>query len=136
MEKQAHQDQELVEAANDLYWRSDASVNHIADEMGLSKGSLYGLISPLPSGISCPQCGAEMAYPNRTARDRGFVSCPVCGFEEEEGLVDDSQRGSDLEVQRRSKSLKGALSTDRILAGTALLGVAVGILIANLLRKR
>ena len=36
---------------------------------------------------SCPRHDGELSYPNRTARDRGFVSCATCGFEDEEDQV-------------------------------------------------
>ena len=58
-----------LEAANELYWDSEKSVNQIADELDLSKGALYGLIRPLPAGVGCPLCGDEVVSPNRTAHD-------------------------------------------------------------------
>ena len=78
--KETH-DQKLSDRANELYWRSERSVNQIAEEMDLSKSRLYGLVRPLPAGSPCPQCQAELFFPNRTAMDKSFVSCPECGFE-------------------------------------------------------
>ena len=75
------QDQKLSDRANELYWRSERSVNQIAEEMDLSKSRLYGLVRPLPAGSPCPQCQVELFFPNRTAMDKSFVSCPECGFE-------------------------------------------------------
>ena len=71
--------------ANELYWESDKSVNQIADEMELSKGMLYGMIRPLRTGLPCPRCSAELEYANRTARERGLISCRSCTLELEEG---------------------------------------------------
>ena len=71
--------------ANDLYWRSEASVNRLARDLKLSKGALYQIIAPLPAGLRCPRCRAEMGYPNRTARERGIASCGACRFEDEAG---------------------------------------------------
>lgn len=75
------QDKELSDRANELYWRSGRSVNQIAADMDLSKSRLYGLVRPLPSGSPCPQCQAELLFPNRTAMEKGLVSCGECGFE-------------------------------------------------------
>ena len=77
----------LRDEANRLYWESEESVNQIGEALGLSKGVLYGLISPLPAGLPCPGCGEEMVFPNRTAREKGFLACPECGMEEEETAV-------------------------------------------------
>jgi hypothetical protein len=71
----------LTQRANALYWESDRSVNQIAGEMDLSKGMLYGMIHPLPAELPCPRCSTGLEYANRTARDRGLLSCPACGLE-------------------------------------------------------
>ncbi|HKJ02768.1 MAG TPA: hypothetical protein VJ997_09945, partial [Longimicrobiales bacterium] len=81
-------DRETERKANDLYWGSQSSVNQIAEELDLSKGTLYGLIRPLPSGLSCPDCSEEAVYPNRTARERSLVACPSCGWEGDEREAD------------------------------------------------
>ncbi len=128
-------DAQLIEGANDLYWHSEASVNQIADELGLSKGSLYSIIAPLPSGVACPRCEAEMVWPNRTARERGFVSCPECGFEEEEGLVGTSPAAKATPTASDARRHLSC-SVDRLLVGTALLGIAAGAFAVHLLRKR
>ena len=79
------EDQKLTARANDLYWHSGQSVNQIAEEMDLSKSRLYGLVRPLPVGSPCPDCQTELLFPNRTAMEKGFVTCPECGVE---GAVD------------------------------------------------
>ena len=76
-----------VQRANALYWESQLSVNQIADEMDLSKGMLYGLIQPIGAELPCPRCSSEMGYANRTARERGFLRCPSCDFEQDEAQV-------------------------------------------------
>jgi len=150
----------LQEQVNRLYWESDESVNQISDELGLSKGGFYGLIAPLPAGLPCPECGEEMVFPNRTAREKGFLACPQCGMEEEEdavqafwegkvgALVEDAPIPSPRDLARRAgaaaedavatarERVSGMTPGNRILAGTALLGVAAGLLLASYLRKR
>ncbi|MDX1645574.1 MAG: hypothetical protein R3304_00415 [Longimicrobiales bacterium] len=71
----------VMERANALYWESDKSVNQIADELELSKGALYGIIEPRPSGLGCPLCGDEVVYSNRTAEERDMLDCPTCDWD-------------------------------------------------------
>lgn len=72
---------EAIERANRLYWGSTRSVNQIAEELELSKGALYGIIEPEPSGQGCPLCGDEVVYSNRTARQRERLDCPTCDWD-------------------------------------------------------
>jgi hypothetical protein len=79
---QSEQRQDSPETrANALYWESEKSVNQIADELELSKGMLYGMIRPLRAELPCPGCASDMEYTNRTARERGLLTCPSCGRE-------------------------------------------------------
>lgn len=119
------------ERANELYWGSDLSVNDLADELGLSKGALYSSIRPLPADLDCPECGGRMTYANRTARDRGYVTCENCGLEEEETLV----RIESGDTSALPDSVGSAPAT-RTLIGTALLGAAAGFALARLLDHR
>jgi len=147
------------EEANRRYWESEESVNQIGEALGLSKGVLYGLISPLPAGLPCPGCGEEMVFPNRTAREKGFLACPSCGLEEEEtavqafwekeaetdqGLVFGGPRAlahrAGQAVHQAVDSGKDRVSNlgprGRIIAGTALLGAAAGLALGAYLRKK
>jgi hypothetical protein len=149
----------LFEEANRLYWDSDQSVNQIGEQLDLSKGVLYGLIAALPSGLPCPECGEEMVFPNRTARDKGFLACPECGMEEEEYSVrafwedQDEPMGEDRDsripplamrageaVQKAVEQGKARVSEmsprGRIITGTALLSLAAGIALGAYYRKR
>jgi predicted RNA-binding Zn-ribbon protein involved in translation (DUF1610 family) len=76
---------EADDRANELYWGSDRSVNQIAEELDLSKGALYGMIRPLAAAMGCPACGSEVVHPNRTAKERGVVDCPACGWDGDGG---------------------------------------------------
>lgn len=140
----------LERRANELYWNSDESVNGIAEDLDLSKGALYERITPLPSGLPCPGCSTEMAFPNRTARDRGFLACPNCGLEEDEREVREewkeasARRPSDRAVvvtpgdgsSARTPAPTQSAETRRIVAGVALLGMAAGILLGIWARKK
>lgn len=131
--------------ANELYWESDESVNHIADALDLSKGTLYGMIHPLAADLACPRCHAGMEYANRTARDRGLLTCPACGLEQEEVVVRDEWE--DATARRRSGDmaaepplLPGAGArpgpdTGRVFAGSVLLAVAAGFLLGRLTKR-
>ena len=70
-----------VSAANELYWGSGQSVNKIAEHLELSKSALYNMIRPLPLGLSCPLCRAEVASSNRTAQDKRVATCGECSWE-------------------------------------------------------
>ncbi len=78
------QDETQARRANELYWESDTSVNRIADQLGLSKGSLYAAIEPLASESMCPLCQEPLVYLNRTALEKGHLQCSGCGTEFEE----------------------------------------------------
>jgi hypothetical protein len=71
----------LIAEANRLYWESDLSVGTIAQQLGLSRRALYGALQPEASGVSCPDCGTEMGFANRSAQLAGEAQCPGCGLE-------------------------------------------------------
>ncbi len=71
-------DPSLATRAHELYWNSDQSVNSIADDLGLSKGRLYEFVHPLPAGVLCAECGTELVYDTRTARERDLPTCRFC----------------------------------------------------------
>ena len=130
-------DPQVAADANRRYWDSDVSVNQIAEDMGLSKSSFYGLIEQLETGLACPDCRAELVFPNRTARDRGMVSCPACAFEAHADEVLDTAEDDGAGVEPRGTfNLIASASSTRVLAGTALLGVAAGLILGSILRRR
>ena len=119
--------------ANELYWGSDRSVNELAEDLDLSKGALYGLIRPLDADVDCPECGSGLEYANRTAREKGFVSCSECGFEEEEVLV--RAEAGDPSVAPTATAGAAPTYPARTLVATALLGAAAGFLLARLVDR-
>lgn len=137
----------LAPEANRLYWESDVSVNQIAERLEISKGRLYEVVRPLPAGLPCPRCGEQMVFPNRTAREKGFLTCRACGLEEEEGEVQDAWSDTTghagggavvvpPEALTRARENPDADRRTRIVAGTALLGIAAGIAIATWLGRK
>lgn len=126
--------------ANELYWGSDRSVNQIAEELDLSKGTLYGLIRPEPAGLTCPACGDEVVYPNRTAKERALVACPSCGWEGDEdetaalggdGAMIPPEAVEDLPPRTLVLGERG-----RVVIGGALLGAAAGLALVLWARRR
>lgn len=141
--------------ANELYWGSDQSVNHIADELDLSKGALYEMIRPLPAGLDCPVCGAEVVHSNRTAKDRGRVDCPSCDWDgtedeavptegAEPGRSDEAEPDDELYplddydtvVPPPARIAESESQIRRIVAGGALVGAAVGLALVFWARRR
>ncbi len=130
MDANESRDNSLADLANTSYWDSGASVNDIAAELDLSKGSLYGMIRPHSAGLDCPECGSDLEYPNRTARDKRFVTCSGCGLEEEEDVIRELARGDEIETTHA-----GGMSSQRTFAATVLLGAAAGIMLVRWMRR-
>ena len=136
-------DSEAIVQANELYWSSELSVNQIAEQLDLSKGTLYGMIQPLPSGLWCPDCGFKGVYPNRTAKERGHVTCPECGWDGEEDAAESDGSDSALSVPSAEEggiepppaSAMG-LGRKRVLVGGALVGAAAGLALVFWARRR
>lgn len=130
--------------ANELYWGSDRSVNQIADELDLSKGVLYGLIRPRPSGLACPACGQELVYPNRTAKERHHLACPACGWQGDQREVDviGGDAGVGLSYDGPDDEevfvppIRLSTTRQRVVLGGVLLGAAVGLALVLWARRR
>lgn len=131
-------DQTVRARADELYWSSDMSVNQIADELDVSKGMLYEIIRPLPTAEACPECGEELAYPNRTARDRGLVACAACGWEGSEEDVEDFGGGVGLQLPPHEQESAGVRlsARNRVALGGAFLGAAAGLALVLWTRRR
>jgi len=135
---------ETERRANELYWGSELSVNQIADELDLSKGVLYGLIRPRPSGLACPSCGQELVHPNRTAKERGAVACPACGWQGDQLSVDPigADGGVVLTVGESEDEevfvppIRFATTKQRAILSGVLLGAAAGLALVLWARRR
>ena len=71
----------VVETINELYWNSDHTVDEIVGELGIGRNTLYSSVRPQPAGASCPDCGTELVYTNRSNRNSEVGSCRACGTE-------------------------------------------------------
>jgi hypothetical protein len=133
--------------ANQLYWESDQSVNQIADTMELSKGMLYGMIRPLPAGLPCPRCSSDLEYANRTARERGLITCRSCALELDEKQARSTWEAAaaatpgdePLVTPRHDPYARGGFGPDKrdpVLVGAGLLLIAAGIWLFRGLNRR
>jgi len=122
-----HHDRDLARRANELYWGSDESVNRIAERLDLSKSTLYDLVGPLMSGSACPVCGTETDFPNRTARQRDQLVCPVCGWEGSTDEADALGAEGEIEASGAGGAIAVAGSTRQMLLAGALIGAAAGL---------
>ena len=130
---------EVVAQANDAYWNSDAGVNRLAKAFDLSKGALYDIIAALPAGLPCPQGDGELVYTNRTARERGFVSCATCGFADEASLVRSRLEEADAASMAAAPPPAApgtARKLEALLVVSVLAGLAAGFLLSGVLRRR
>ncbi len=131
-------DQSTARQANELYWKSERSVNAIAEDLGLSKGRLYNVVKPLESGIRCPECDAELVHANRTAREQGLLSCPDCEFVGDvESLRRQEEDAESLWVGSTATAVTAEeRARTRLILGGVLLGTAAGALLVGYLRRR
>lgn len=137
---------EAVARANELYWSSGRSVNQIAEDLDLSKGTLYAIIVPEPTGHGCPLCGDEVVYPNRTAKERDALDCPTCDWD---GSTDETTaHASARHVHPAPAEERAVVAPDSVphrpyvsprvstVAGGALIGAAMGLALVLWARKR
>jgi hypothetical protein len=109
------------------------------------------MLLPEKSGSWCPDCGADVGFDNRTAKDRGHLSCVECGWEggvEDaetyggEGAVtlpshdDDENALADEALPESGGGMALDSSRKRIAMGGALLGAAAGLALVLWARRR
>jgi hypothetical protein len=127
---------------NRLYWETDDSVAEISNQLGVSRRALYDQVEPLPAGVPCASCGAELYYNNRSARAAGVARCLMCGNEREidpdadaddAGTIPPYGAGWPAAAKPADHQLR-----DRavVIAGFAIAGVAFGAIATLLVRRR
>lgn len=125
----------LHDRANRLYWESDASVNEIADQLDLSKSSLYQMIEGLDAERDCGQCGGGLEYANRTARVKGLLQCPECGADDVAADTVKPARRSARRTPTASTRQPDPIADRQAMVGAALLGTAALMLLAHWTRN-
>jgi len=133
----------LAAKANQLYWQTSRPAGHLADELGISRSKFYALVEPLPIDVMCSACGAPLAFSSRSDREAGRGRCPECGTTAEV-LADDIPAAPPVttespRAEAAADSGPGAwvdLPGSRPLWLSAIAGVAVGILVTALFRRR
>lgn len=119
--------------ANTLYWSNEASVGEIANRLGISRRSLYELLTPKPADVPCPECGTEMVFVNRSALSAGIARCPACETETAVPAVraDRDAESSAVVVAKPTRAPRHVA-----LGSVALVGVVIGAVAALLLTQR
>jgi hypothetical protein len=137
-------DPRAVEEANRLYWDEETSVAEIADRLDLSRRALYDALRPIPAGVACDRCGAELEFANRSSRRARMGACPACRNEVVVEAV------GDPDSERRLEVLTGGTTDDVrgdgraqdlrqraiFIGGAAIAGVALGTVAALLATRR
>lgn len=70
---------------NRLYWESDEPVTRLAEQIGVSRGTFYNHLRPLPARATCSTCGGRLLFRNRSSRDAREAHCGECGRDEHIG---------------------------------------------------
>lgn len=128
---------------NRLYWETSQSVAEISNRLGISRRALYELIEPLPAGIECSNCGAELQYVNRSTKAAGIARCLVCGKERELGsdnLQEDvgtiPPYSAGWPAATTQPASNGMRERVVMIAGFAIVGVVMGAIATVLVRRR
>ncbi len=140
-----------TERANLMYWTSAETVDGIAEQLGMSRSSLYSAVRPTEAGAHCPDCGDDLVFPNRTSRTAGRAVCLSCG---RTAALDDLaarpparngwEDGPAEEAGGRPGWLPdglrdglAAVEPERaaMIGGAAVLGAVAGVAAINLLRR-
>jgi len=133
----------LAAKANQLYWQTSRPAGHLADELGISRSKFYALVEPLRIDMKCSACGAPLAFSSRSDREAGRGRCPECGATAEVP-ADDIPAAPPVttespRTEATADSGPGAwvdLPGSRPLWLSAIAGVAVGMLVTALFRRR
>ena len=137
--------------ANRLYWETDTSVADIAERFDLSRRAFYEVITPVPAGTACPECGQGLCFENRSGRRDRHATCPGCGAQtglgpdpdaDADAMRDPAPAPRDLRADARVVEDAGDARTPDLrgravmLGGAAIAGVALGTVAALLARRR
>jgi len=69
---------DLGREVNRLYWATEEPVTRLAAGLGVSRGTFYNYLRPLPARATCSACGGRLLFRNRSDRDAGAAHCGEC----------------------------------------------------------
>lgn len=126
---------------NRLYWETEQSVAEIANQLGVSRRALYEVIEPMPAGLKCNRCKADLYFANRSAKAAGVARCLSCGDEREIGGGAAREEAPSVppystgwpKVSRRVPSVSQRTAA---ITGFAIAGVVVGAVATLLIRRK
>jgi hypothetical protein len=99
---------ELVAEVNRIYWETDTPVTEMAEQLGISRRTIYDMLKPTSAAESCPVCGGDLVYPNRSARMGGEAVCSVCGRTHDVTLLHEiSAAGAAAGTGKRAGAARG-----------------------------
>jgi|GEM_PF-1041194 len=104
---------ELVARVNRIYWETDTPVTEMAEQLGISRRTIYDMIEPVPADERCPVCGGELVFPNRSARLAGEAVCRVCGRTQDITLLRELAATAAMERARREPERPGTALAPR-----------------------
>lgn len=70
---------QLGREVNRLYWETTEPVTRLAEQLGVSRGTFYNHLQPLPATGRCSACGGALLFGTRSDRDTGTARCGSCG---------------------------------------------------------
>ena len=119
----------IAAEANRLYWDTETSVADIAQQLELSRRALYDTVDPLPTHRSCDVCGSPLVFENRSARNSGTETCPICDSDE---IVEAPPAQTVATPVPPDEDMEHAV----LVGGAAIAGAAIGAIATLLLVPR
>lgn len=98
---------ELVAKVNRIYWETDTPVTEMAEQLGISRRTIYDMLRPAPAHERCPVCGGELVYSNRSARLAGEAVCSNCGRSQDITLLHELTATATTEPGARGEARTG-----------------------------
>ena len=89
------QPDELGAEVNRLYWETDEPVTKLSDRLGVSRGTFYNHLTPLPAPGRCGSCGGALGFRTRSDRDNDAAHCGDCGLEQRAVLRGGARRSAE-----------------------------------------
>ena len=98
--------EELSREVNRLYWETDVPVTRLAEQLGVSRGTFYNHLRPLPASGRCSSCKGSLEFRKRSDRENGTAYCASCGQEQPATAARVDRAGSRAARAPRSEVLE------------------------------